>query len=975
MADPQALEAGLKSVFVPERDMATLTTSPPQWNRDDSERRVQHPLERLKSSIRLYVSLEGAAVLLLYLALWFWIGLLLDYGCFKVFGLDWVQVLPWGFRAGVLVALLAGLVALVAMKVLFRLLREFSMGALALVLERRFPDQLGDRLITSVEMADPRLAERYGYSQVMIDETIRSAADRVDRLPVQEVFNWPRLRRYGLRVAAATVGLFLLVGVVSCLFARQGPGNFIVRFGNVTGIWFERNVLLTGTIWPRRAQLEVLGFPESGDLRVGRDAAAPTLRVRALKWVVADARAPQGWRSMHWSDLTADLLGKHFDPNLLPAEWRDLPLDDIELHVDRPENATSLDGGTRQAIHDVFSQLDARSASPRFERSFRKLEIPREVIVYYKGDTVRSEQSLQKQAGPEYSGVLSDLKESVRFTVRGEDYYTPYLQITVVPPPSLAELVRDEEQPAYLWRRPPVGGEPRDLKGKKVLFRDKPATLSGSASVIDVPAGTDLVLKARTDKPLQPGGVRLLPREASSPIRAPVDLGSDGQSFRVRFDKVASPLDFVIELKDTDNVIALRHVVIKPLEDLPPEVDVQVEVLRKVREYYLATARARIPFSGKVRDDHGLNDVDFEYTVASIRSQTAGEAGQVAGMFHFAPGMPRTLAPGYLAWLERVVRSAAEDKERPPQKMPVAGFVRRWQESAEEGADQLPGNSAAAMIREHSFDPMDEKEGTFDVEKLGLKEAEDQKGPSRYRLRLWVSASDSNVETGPGIGQSKDRFAILIVSENELLLEIAKEEESLHIKLEEAVNRLKDARNKLDQVVLEMPTLKPEEYSPMARRAEEFTETITKSWDLSREVSTDYQRILREYQVNRVDARIVDRVDKTIRQPLDDILNQDFDRTDKAMEALHKALEDKKNDQAAAGTAARELQGLIDRLTRVLDAMADITTINSLIKTLTEIEKRERDENRRLKELYEKKTNELLDSAFTPSSKPPEKKP
>src|SRR5439155_2513730 len=122
-------------------------------------------------------------------------------------------------------------------------------------------------------------------------------------------------------------------------------------------------------------------------------------------------------------------------------------------------------------------------------------------------------------------------------------------------------------------------------------------------------------------------------------------------------------------------------------------------------------------------------------------------------------------------------------------------------------------------------------------------------------------------------------------SENELLVEIAKEEEALHIKLEEAVARLRDARSKLDQVVLEMPTLKPEEFSPMTRRAEELMETIVKSWDVSREVYLDYQRILREYQVNRVDSRIVDRVDRTICQPLNDIVSQDFDRTDKSMQA------------------------------------------------------------------------------------------
>src|SRR5438105_8219455 len=86
---------------------------------------VMHPLERLRGTIRRYVTLEGAAVVGVYVALWFWVGLLLDFGVFKAFRLDWVQELPRGFRGGLLAALLLGLVAVVAVKVVRRLLVEF----------------------------------------------------------------------------------------------------------------------------------------------------------------------------------------------------------------------------------------------------------------------------------------------------------------------------------------------------------------------------------------------------------------------------------------------------------------------------------------------------------------------------------------------------------------------------------------------------------------------------------------------------------------------------------------------------------------------------------------------------------------------------------------------------------------------------------------------------------------------------------
>ena len=83
--------------------MATVT---PSVKRGDNEQRVRHPLERLRGAIRTYVGLEGLAYFVIFLALWFWIGLLLDYGVFKAFSIDWVQEAPRSLR-GVLLAALA----------------------------------------------------------------------------------------------------------------------------------------------------------------------------------------------------------------------------------------------------------------------------------------------------------------------------------------------------------------------------------------------------------------------------------------------------------------------------------------------------------------------------------------------------------------------------------------------------------------------------------------------------------------------------------------------------------------------------------------------------------------------------------------------------------------------------------------------------------------------------------------------------
>src|SRR5690242_13270111 len=76
--------------------MATAT-KPKQFDHKETQRRVRHPLQQVRATIRRYIFLEGAALTLLAAALFFWIGLAFDFGLFKIdsefldlHGIDWV---------------------------------------------------------------------------------------------------------------------------------------------------------------------------------------------------------------------------------------------------------------------------------------------------------------------------------------------------------------------------------------------------------------------------------------------------------------------------------------------------------------------------------------------------------------------------------------------------------------------------------------------------------------------------------------------------------------------------------------------------------------------------------------------------------------------------------------------------------------------------------------------------------------------
>jgi hypothetical protein len=202
---------------------------------------VRHPLARLRRTIQYYVLAEGLLLLGVVLASLWWVGLVVDYGLFVLTGseswrylfgsvgirtgvLDWVQVLPMWLRVGLL-----GLVVLVALTVVIRyvvlrLVREFSVTSLALLLEQKFPALLGDRLITAVELADQRRAAEQGYSWAMVEKTIAEAEQAVSQVPIGSIFNWGRLRRLGAILLGLTLGLVGLVGVGGGCSPGRRPG-------------------------------------------------------------------------------------------------------------------------------------------------------------------------------------------------------------------------------------------------------------------------------------------------------------------------------------------------------------------------------------------------------------------------------------------------------------------------------------------------------------------------------------------------------------------------------------------------------------------------------------------------------------------------------------------------------------------------------------------------------------------------------
>lgn len=975
----------------------TIDYTPPDHKAVDPK--IAHPLGRLRGIIRRYVSIEGLLAVLLFLAAWFWLAMLLDYGVFKLFAFDWALEAHKGFRVVALVVALAALLALVVTKVVIRLTRDFSDSALALVLEKRYPDILGDRLISAVQLADLEWSKQYGYSTDMIKKTIDDVRGKMDQVPVNRVFNWRRLWVQAGVFLAATVGLFLLSGVAVCAITGTPPGRFVHDFREVSTILAERDVLLANTPWPRRAYIEVVNFP-GDELRIGRDVPSPRIRVAAYKWVVADSKAAVGWRPMTWADLHAVGVGGgelplqpvrdarfavNYGPFLygaahpftapnLPADVADVPDDPARWPVDRVEQVFVqseevrgiLSGGFQTQLDGIdatLRQLDEKAADPAMSRTVRKLKIPDEVELSYWGAKTKVDMKLRAEANNEFAGTLSDLKETVKFHARGENYYTPVKQITLVPPPMLTELKRDEYHPAYLYHKAPVAdpkdlpdelkpyaSDPRLLKGRKHVLRDQAVSLTGDRSRFDIPMGAEFVLSGRSDKELveakifpKPGKFPGVEAEVTDPDPIPLAI-EGGHGIKIEFTAAAGrpvtrQTEFDIFLKDRDGVTSRRAIQVVVEEDRPPEVDVVVDVIRKVGGTYLCTPQALIPFTkeSKVRDDKGLNRVEYVFSYSEIEplAVTAKRAEYAAWFFASVPVLPSLGDPVYRAAalienLPRVRPALATVDDRVPVPAFLTAFRQRPLALEDllrrlDGPRPLGPELTVENLVTYPPDAVREEVG-FDLKKVagGLKRATESEAQRTYVLTLTVLAVDTNVEADrPGMAQNKEALVFKLVSDGELLTAIAQEEAGLADKLDDAIRRLADVDNKLRSMVARLPALNtPDQFVPEQTRANELLEQLSKARDVTAEVYTDYSRIVREFEANRLPPHLIEQMREKVVNKLGGVLSPDtgvnFPKTEERYGQFHAEL-------AAARAPAPEMAFDVQtRVTALLAMLRDI---------------------------------------------------
>jgi hypothetical protein len=887
------------------------------------ERDLLHPLERLRGIIYRFVTVDVILFVLLFLSFWFWLGLAVDYGAFKAFGLDIAQQLTPLVRYAVAGVLLVTLLAMIAVRVATLFRTELSDRALALVLEKRYPTVLEDRLITAIEMADVERVAREGYSADLVRNTIREARERIGQVDVRAVFNWGRLwKKAGLLVGLSVVGIviaFAAHALAARKFDAPRAGN---QFADVASIWAERNVLMWKTPWPRRALVQIVEFDDDGhpnELRVGKGAAIPPkVAARAYKWVVADRTDPDGWRPLTVADLP-----KHCNltaPAVSPAPVGATTIDDLELTA-----------GQDPAVQDLLAKLEAVTDDLKNTRKVRKLIVPSELTMRY--DALQSKArmylTLNRDATGRYASDVAGLSESVRFQVSAEDFTTARRQITLVPPPTFIDLYRDEYQPAYLHHAAPalsaeeldpkgplakdnplaVGNPQYALRGLRQAFPGKRISITSDKSVFSVPIGTELTITAQADKPLK--RVELKPVSANVPTSALLlPAQSPFDTFKVRFGadnpirQTDRATEFQLVLTDTDNVSSTRTIAIQATDDAPPAVDVIVDpVIRRVGGYYYVTPVARIPFlpESKISDDTGLTGVRFEFkkteeeAVSVVQARAMDAAAVVAAAatpFQPSPAPAAVLAHNKL-WLFQygsgltkdasgndrlpgvsVPRFSADDKSGDYDRVVrhTLSQVRKW------AADGLPADLPPQAVKAVKLS--DAVGDAFDLQRWmpDLLERKPGEVQPRYKVELFVVAKDGNVElvgkdgkpAEPKTAKNLDPIRLQVVSEQDLLAEVAKDEEQQMTRMEDVMKKATDGFTKLEKESSILTLLPPQppadpaaakgwkdQLDSSAVRATDIQQDVNKVRDILSTMRTEYDKLYRELDTNRCGPNVL----------------------------------------------------------------------------------------------------------------------
>jgi hypothetical protein len=485
-----------------------------------------------------------------------------------------------------------------------------------------------------------------------------------------------------------------------------------------------------------------------------------------------------------------------------------------------------------------------------------------------------------------YRYTFKNVRTSMYLEVVGGDDQIRDLQLRVVDRPELVAVEADCTYPAYLGRA-----------GEKLI----------ATGGLRVPVGSELTLRATASKDLESATAESTERGPLS-ARAPSSLAEE-----ILFDygQLASEDTLLIHLTDSDGIES-RHpyrLVITAIPDELPQVAVSLNGIGSA-----ITPDARIPFAGQLRDDYGLREAWFEYSVDSgpngrqplERDPNGRTELKEIGVFDLraspaagAQSMPR-LQPG-----QKLALAVAASDHCDLESGPRVGTSQRYVLEVVTPADLL------LLVERRELSLRQRFESTY--EKVTDTRA------MLARVDFSTSDPSTDVTASPSGGDTSES--------------------------DEAPSDTSDRALALRRL-----------------RVSGAEQNITQSADEVLNVAEGFENLHDQLVNNRIENReLMDRLKVDIANPLLTISRERMPALEAQLEALQEFLADGEQGAEQVETSIALADAVLAEMKHVLDRMLELETYNEVVALLREIISDQRELNERTKEQRQQSLRSLLE--------------
>lgn len=559
--------------------------------------------------------------------------------------------------------------------------------------------------------------------------------------------------------------------------------------------------------------------------------------------------------------------------------------------------------------------------------------VPQTVQVRYRtqsGSRDRRTMSREGTADPDqdafqqYSYTFRGVASSIEFDVVGGDAAVRGLRIEVVDSPAIVGMQLDCRYPDYMARQP--------------------QTLPVSATVMAIPAGTRVTVRAKTNKDLVRVEVQRPAPGSSGELASAALALTAPRAFQYEVEKLADDTTLLLTLHDADGIKSREPIrlTLARLDDKAPELAVQLRGIGPA-----ITPRAMLPATGKATDDYGIARLWFEYAIDQGRPSREAIPVRAANPTELPIKQtldvrPLNLTPGQKLL---VTLKAADHCNLAPE--PNVGSSQRW--------------LLDVVAPEHLRAMLEARELALRQRFAAIIEEVQETRDSMGRVEF----------SPPPSGASRMGGDPLPLGEGRREGELTAPARGRQVNPPSPPAPLPASGATGASPKGAEPGDKPESHQqPSAQRLAELRLTrVQRALQYSHKnasetlgVADAFSDIREELINNRIDSEELNRrLKEGIADPLRDIAQRMFPDLDRLLEQLLKDIDDARAGPAGRDQAIRQIDAILAAMRQVLDRMVELEDFNEAIERLRSIIQEQEKLGDLIKQRHKQKLRDLME--------------